>query len=173
MSNPSNKLTVGSQSQISAAASSGPAASSSAPRARPDVITYSYASGLAYVVPAETYEVRPLPIYRFAKFAPSKRFTDRPPRRIQDAIDIAKESFPELKDVERERISFQIKVNLPSTQESKNALIGRRVWPIVVASLTRFEIVQVRVAPHVAPVTAAVAPSSSQASTVEPPPYTF
>ncbi|KAF8489554.1 hypothetical protein F5888DRAFT_1621859 [Russula emetica] len=144
MSNPSNALTVGSLSQIGAAAPSGPATSSSAPRARApaNVITYSYASRLVYVAPAETYD---------------------------DAIDIAKESFRELSDVERERISFEIKVNLPKTHESRTAEIGRTAWPMVVASLARFEIVEIRITPF-SPETA-MALSSSQASAVEPPPY--
>jgi hypothetical protein len=96
-----------------------------------------------------------------------KRLTDRSSRRIQGAVDIAKESFGELKDVERERISFEVKVNLPKTKESRTAVIGRTAWPIVVASLAQFEIVEIRVAPE----TAAVALSSSQASATEPPPY--
>jgi hypothetical protein len=79
-------------------------------------------------------------------------------------------SFRELKDVERERISFEIKVNLPKTKESRTAEIGRTAWPIMVASLARFEIVEIRVAAHVAPETA-VSLSSSQASAVDPPPY--
>jgi hypothetical protein len=68
MSNPSDALTAG----------SGSVASSSAPRAPADVITYSYASRMVYVAPAETYDVRPLPIYSFAQLAPSTRFTDLP-----------------------------------------------------------------------------------------------
>jgi hypothetical protein len=70
MSNPSNVLAVGLSSQISAAGPSGPVASSSAPQSPTNVITYSHASRLVYVAPAETYDVRPLLIYRFAKFAP-------------------------------------------------------------------------------------------------------
>jgi hypothetical protein len=78
MSDPSDALTAGSLSQFSAAVPPGPVASSSAPRVPADVITYSYASRIVYVAPAETYDVRPLPIYRFAEVAPSKRFTDLP-----------------------------------------------------------------------------------------------
>ncbi|KAN0114195.1 hypothetical protein V8E52_006993 [Russula decolorans] len=142
MSNPTNMLTVGSPSQISAAAPSGPAASSSAPRARvpANVITYSYASRLVYVATAETYD---------------------------DAVDLAKESFPELKDVERQRIRLEVHVMLKDQQVRKTAEIGRTAWPFVVPSLARFEIMEIRVAPPVAPESA----SSSQASTVEPPPY--
>jgi hypothetical protein len=56
-------------------------------------------------------------------------------------------------------------------KESRMAVIGRTAWPIVVVSLARFEIVEIRVTPSVAPETATVALSSSQASTIEPPPY--
>ena len=96
-------------------------------------------------------------------------FTDR---RVQDAIDVAKESFRELKDVERQRISFEVKVDLPKTLGSKTAEIGRVAWPIVMASLVRFEIVEIRVAPVPVPVApeTVMAPSRSQASAVEPPP---
>ena len=44
---------------------------------RANLIVYSYASRRAFVCPAETYDVRPLPTYRLAKFSPSKRFTHR------------------------------------------------------------------------------------------------
>lgn len=169
MSNPSNALTTGSSSQINNAVLSGPAESSSAPRTPVDVITYSYGTRMVYVAPAPTYDVRPLPIYCFAKFTPRKRLTDRPLLCVQDAINLAKETFRELKDVERERISLEVRVKLLQTRESKMAEIGRTAWPIVVASLVRFEIVQIRVTPMVSEAT--VAPSGSQAAAVGPPPY--
>ncbi len=97
MSNPSEPLTVGWSSQIGAA---GPEAS--APRASPDVITYFYASRMVYVAPADTYDVRPIPIYRFAQVWSEQLLTDRPFLTRQGAIDIAKESFRELKDVDRD-----------------------------------------------------------------------
>ena len=62
-SNPSNASTVESPSQISIAAPSVPTASSSAPPAPANVVTYSYASRLVFVAPTETYDVRPLPIH--------------------------------------------------------------------------------------------------------------
>ena len=86
---------------------------------------------------------------------------------LQDAIDIAKESFPELKDVERERISLDVHVMLKDQKVRGTAEIGRSAWPFVIPSLARFEIVKIRVAPGIA-----VALSGSQASAVEPPPYT-
>ena len=53
------------------------------------------------------------------------------------------------------------------------AEIGRSVWPIIVPSLARFEIVEIRVAPVPAPTgKTVVALSGSQASAFEPPPYT-
>jgi hypothetical protein len=47
----------------------------------------------------------------------------------------------------------------------RTAEIGRTAWPVVVASLARFEIVEVRVASE------PKALSSAQASSVSPPPY--
>jgi hypothetical protein len=83
----------------------------------------------------------------------------------QHAIDIAKESFLELKDVERQRIRLEVYVALKNQQAHRTATaeIGRTAWPFVVPSLARFEIVEIRIAPLVAP--------SSQASAAEPPPY--
>jgi len=140
---PSNTLTVGSLSQVSAAAPSGPAALGSAPRPPPDILTYCYSSRMVYVTPGETYD---------------------------HAIDIAKESFIELRSVPRERISLEVHVVLKNQQVRRTAEIGRTAWPVVVASLARFEIVEIRVAsePLKAP---AMTYSSSQASSVEPPPY--
>ncbi len=150
MSNPSEPLTVGWSSQIGAA---GPEAS--APRASPDVITYFYASRMVYVAPADTYDVRPIPIYRFAQVWSEQLLTDRPFLTRQGAIDIAKESFRELKDVDRDRISLEVHVKLSkeraSTMKTATAEIGRSVWSIVVPSLARFEIVEIRVAAVAAP----------------------
>ncbi|KAH9988036.1 hypothetical protein BJV77DRAFT_906152, partial [Russula vinacea] len=82
----------------------------------PDVLTYSYATRMVYVTPGETYD---------------------------HAIDIAKDSFLELKDVERERISLEVHVVLKNQQARRTAEIGRTAWPVVVASLARFEIVEI------------------------------
>jgi hypothetical protein len=85
----------------------------------------------------------------------------------QEAIDIALESFTELKDVERERICLEVRVVLNNQPERRTAEIGRSAWPIVVSTLARFEIVEVRVAPP----KDAPASSSSKSVVVEPPPY--
>jgi len=79
---------------------------------------------------------------------------------LQHAIDIAKETFPELKDVERQRIRLEVYVLLKDQQVRRTAEIGRTAWPFVIASLARFEIMEIRVAPPMAPETA-----------FEPPPY--
>jgi len=130
-------------SQVSAAAPSVPAASGSAPRAGPDILTYSFASRMVYVTPGESHD---------------------------HAVDIARESFIELRDVERERITLDVHVVLKSQQVRRTAEIGRTAWPVVVASLSRFEIIEIRVAaePLKAP---AMTFSSSQSSSSEPPPY--
>jgi hypothetical protein len=68
---------------------------------------------------------------------------------IQQAIDSAQESFPELKDVNRDLICLEVRVSLNQT-ERKMARIGRTAWPVVLSTLVRFEIVHIRVAspPH-------------------------
>ncbi|KAI0276271.1 hypothetical protein BGY98DRAFT_901410, partial [Russula aff. rugulosa BPL654] len=82
----------------------------------PDILTYSYASRMVYVTPGESYD---------------------------HAVDIAKESFLELKDVERERISLEVHVVLKNQQTRRTAEIGRTAWSVVIASLARFEIVEI------------------------------
>jgi hypothetical protein len=85
---------------------------------------------------------------------------------IQEAIDIVQESFPELRDVDRDRICLEVRVVLSNQQERKKAEISRSAWSAVVTTLARFEIVEIRVA---LPSDSAPAPSSS--TTSEPPPY--
>ena len=130
-------------------------------------------------------------------FFPSTRprFSADHGRVSQDAIDIAKESFQELKDVDRERISFEVYVALKDKYRKRyrdkqakakstrrTAEIGRTAWPFVVPSLARFEIVEIRVAPVRVRVSSvvpgetmmAVKSSQSQASSAvvgRPPPY--
>jgi hypothetical protein len=94
-------------------------------------------------------------------------FTDRVIELQQQAIEIAVESFATLKDVERERISLEVRVVLSNQLERRTAEIGRSAWSVVVKTLARFEIVEIRVASPPKP-TAATASSSS---IVEPPPY--
>ncbi|KAH9955855.1 hypothetical protein BC827DRAFT_1116149, partial [Russula dissimulans] len=84
----------------------------------PDILAYCYRSRMVFVVPAETYD---------------------------QAIDLAQESFPELRGVERGRIRLEVRVvlsgNPPGRRQS--AEIGRSAWPAVVAALTRFEVVEI------------------------------
>jgi hypothetical protein len=74
----------------------------------------------------------------------------------------------ELKDVERDRISLGVHAVLKTQQQRKTAEIGRTAWSAVVASLARFEIVEIRVASAPRTGKAAVTLSSSQAPA---PPY--
>ena len=87
---------------------------------------------------------------------------------LQHAIDIAKESFLELREVERERISLEDHVVLKNQQTRRTAEIGRTAWSVVVASLARFEIVEIRVAP--APPNPKT-PVGLSSSSIGPPPY--
>jgi hypothetical protein len=108
--------------------------------------------------------VRPTTYAPFPSTASPGFLTDRR-LRIQHAVELAKESFVELRDVERERISLEVHVVLKNQQVRRTAEIGRTAWPVVVASLARFEIVEIRVASE------PKALSSAQASSVSPPPY--
>ncbi len=56
-------------------------------------------------------------------------------------------------------------------QARRTAEIGRTAWSVVIASLARFEIVEIRVAPMPPNRKAAVALSSSPALSIGPPPY--
>jgi hypothetical protein len=95
---------------------------------------------MVYITPGETYNVFPSTT---ASLAPL--LIDLLNTRLQQAIDIAKESFLELKDVERERISLEVHVVLKGQQVHRTAGIGRTAWPVVVASLVRFKIVEIRI----------------------------
>jgi hypothetical protein len=88
--------------------------------------------------------------------------------RVQEAIDIALESFMELRDVDRDRISLEVRVVLSNQHERRTAEIGRSAWPVVVNTLARFEIVEIRVAPSPK---ATATSSNSTGAVVEPPPY--
>jgi hypothetical protein len=97
----------------------------------------------------------------------------------QRAIDIAVDCFPELIDVERARISLEVRVPMAHMQRSRQRTveIGRTAWPLVVAVLERFQVVEVRVAPPPPPPPPPPPSLSSfvlgpSGSTVEPPPYT-
>ena len=84
---------------------------------------------------------------------------------IQRAVEKAVESFPELRDVERNRIRLEVRVMLSNQAERKTAEIGRSAWSVVAPTLARFEIIEIRVAPPRKPATA------SSSSGTEPPPY--
>ena len=137
----------------------------------PDILTYSYASRMVYVTPGETYDVSPasrlLPLSETVLVLMLTSFS------LQHAIDIAKESFVELKDVERDRISLEVHVLLKNQQTRRTAEIGRTAWSVVVASLARFEIVEIRLAPPPpgTPPKTAMGLSGSQSTSTEPPPY--
>jgi hypothetical protein len=98
----------------------------------------------------------------------------------QQAVDIAVDCFPELINVDRARISLEIRVPMAHMQRSRQRTveIGRTAWPLVVAVLERFQIVEVRVALPPLPPPPPPPPSLSRfmlgpsGSTVELPPYT-
>jgi len=75
------------------------------------------------------------------------------------------ESFPELRDIERDRISLEVRVVHMQRSHQGTIKIGRTAWPFLVATLARFDIVEVCVAllPRFVP--------ASSSSVVELPPY--
>jgi len=115
----SNALAVTSRSRTDASAAP-TTANGITTRLPPDILTYCHGSRMVYVTPGEDY--------------------DR-------AVEIAVESFPELRDVERDRICLEVRVVLSNQAEKKTAEIGRSAWSVVVPTLARFEIIEIRVAP--------------------------
>ena len=85
---------------------------------------------------------------------------------IQRAIDTAIDSFPELRNVVRDRIHLEIHI---MHSHRRTVEIGRTAWPFLVATLARFDVVDVRVAPPPPPPPRFMPASSS--SVVEPTPY--
>jgi hypothetical protein len=138
-------------------------ASSTTERVAPDILTYSYGSRMVYVVPGKDYDVR-LQILQ----PPTRRGLIHYSH-VQAAIDIARESFTELRNVERDRIRLEVRVVISNQHERKTAEIGPSAWPVVVKTLARFEIVEIRLAPS--PKALDAASSSSTSAAVEPPPY--
>ena len=59
---------------------------------------------------------------------------------------------------------------MPDNQHEKTAKISRKAWPVVVARLARFEIVEIRIAPPPKSATKSMEASSSSASSVAEPP---
>jgi len=65
---------------------------------------------------------------------------------FDQAIDLAQESFPELRDVERNRIRFEVRVVVIGKEHRQAAEIGRSAWSAVVSTLARYEIIEIRLA---------------------------
>jgi len=115
---------------------------------------------------------------------------DRAPVEDYDqAIDFAIRNFSDLRRFERDRIYLEARV-VPSKHEKKKAAkIDKTAWPVVVDTLSRSDIVEIRVAPpdedphkvtpnlkaapKAVPMVAAASSNSAVRSVVEslPPPY--
>jgi hypothetical protein len=67
------------------------------------ILTYSFASRMVYVTPGESYDVSPCHL-PFCVFFANQLDT------FQHAVDIARESFIELRDVEREQFILDVHV---------------------------------------------------------------
>ncbi|KAI9451830.1 hypothetical protein BJY52DRAFT_1124870, partial [Lactarius psammicola] len=105
----------------------------------PTVLTYCYNSKLVYVPPGESHE---------------------------QAIDLAQGAFPELRDVDRSLIYFEVRVVLNNQAGLKTARIHPSAWSPVMATLAQYEILEIHVA--YPPSTAS---STSTPPVTQPPPY--
>ena len=83
----------------------------------------------------------------------------------QRAIEIAVESFLELRDVEHDQISLEVCVVHIQHSHQGTIKIGQTAWPFLVATLAHFDIVEVCVMllPRFVP--------ASSSSVIELPPY--
>jgi len=81
-----------------------------------DILTYRYQNRMVYVTPPKTYE---------------------------EALDFAQKVFPELKDVDRESISFQMRAHTGTAEHP--ARIAPMAWQQILGILTRFEILEIQV----------------------------
>ena len=128
-------------------------------RPPPDILTCYYGPRMAYISPREYYDA---PSFLLSQSTP------HPPLlidwSIQRAIDIAVESFPEFRDVERDRICLEVHV---MHSHPRAVEVGRTAWPFLVATLARFDLVEVRVSPP------SIFASASSSSAVEPTPYVW
>lgn len=89
---------------------------------------------------------------------------------IQQALDFAQEVFPELRNIDRERISLEVHTpgSVRGQAPRSTVQIGRMAWLPVISTLSRFEVVEVCVAP--APLPAVIYSGSAAAAL---PPYTL
>jgi len=136
MSYTSNASTIRSHSRTDA--SSTPRNTRGTTSRPPLILTYCYGSQMVYVAPGDHY--------------------DR-------AINVAIESFQELRDIDRDRICLEVRV---MHSHQRTVKIGRTAWPFLVATLARFDIVDVCIAPP--PPSPRIVPASSS-SDVESTPY--
>lgn len=121
----------------------------------PHILTYCYGSRMVYVAPGEDYDVCPFLPWQSHPLPSSLIDTS-----TQRAIDIAIESFPGLRDIDRDRIRLEIRV---MHSHQRTVEIGRTAWPFLAATLARFDIVDVCVAPPPLPPRFVPAPPSSVA----------
>src|SRR5579863_4686187 len=119
MSFPSNASTVRLHSRTDA--SSAPRNTRGTTSRHPHILTYCYGSRMVYVAPGEDYDV--------CSFLPSQHDPSLPlliDTSTQRAIDIAVESFPGLRDVERDQIRLEVRV---MHSHQRTVEIGRTAWP--------------------------------------------
>ena len=138
MSYTSNASTIMSHSSTDTSESSTPRTTRATTYRPPLILTYCYGSQMVYVAPGDDYDV--------CSFLPSQ--PDRSPPSLIDtstqrAINIAVESFQELRDIDRDRIYLEVCVMHSHQRPVK---IGRTAWPFIFATLARFHVVDVCVA---------------------------
>jgi len=107
-----------------------------------DILTYSFQKHMVYVTPADSYEVC-APFFCPYIHGVDTLFW------LQKAIEYAQAVFPELKEVSPDRISFEVRVR---ANGGKGVVrIGPMAWLQVIQTLSRYEIIDIRVENFVPP----------------------
>ncbi|KAH9168725.1 hypothetical protein EDB89DRAFT_1909093 [Lactarius sanguifluus] len=88
----------------------------------PEALTYRFNDNSAWVPAAKTHDV-----------------VDEPLGVAQEAVDLAKHAYPELRSVRRDRITFH------TTGKSSIACITPAAWQLVVRRLPPYHVVDVRI----------------------------
>ena len=105
----------------------------------PEALTYRYNENSAWVPAARSHEVT----YSLSTSLSVASLTDGPMMVmllcVQEAIDLAKHAYPELRSIRRDRITFH------TTGKSSIACITPAAWQLVVRRLPPYHVVDVRI----------------------------
>lgn len=102
----------------------------------PEALTYRYNDNSAWVPAAKSHDASFFSFVYYTYVGLSGRFGMRA---VQEAIDLAKHAYPELRSVRRECITFH------TTGKSSIACITPAAWQLVVRRLPPYHVVDVRI----------------------------